>query len=754
MAKTVKVDSDELRPKGTIEKLGLSLSDEVALSSQIQKDFNSSEQTKWLWIPERNLDVKNYYGVIQTSEWPFRGASRIKSQFQRIVVDTLSANIVKSIFLPEHPIAVKPAPLGADSSDETLANLEYVEDLHNSLQDNEYHLHQVLDKAVPTALIESFVVLHPTYEYLTQEITTKVTRWVGKDHKAEELTYDIDTDSVETKQGEFVHSINMDNGYDEGEIDFSQMQEITFDVEKEVCVKDGITIKTINGYRFYMPLGTPGENPYDKVQTAPYVVHQMFYTIREAMMYVDQGYFDKIRIDPSASAGTSRYSGGEGKTKGKSVVASTVYDRQRELITYTKLQQAGFLLDTARLEYEYLEVLKWCGKYKMPDGKWQELIVWMDRNTNTILRVEKNILGVRPYFPIVPLPIDETPYGESVCKVIRPLVQELDLMLRTIVNIALMKSAPPRFYDPASGFNPGSAGQFGPNAWIPAREPAKNVLIPPQPEDPRIAMDMVKLLINIIERITGISETVQGQVSNKANTTATEVQQALLRSGVRFDQIYERVKDQLHPMFNYVHQLTLRFMPATKEVRLMGTENSNRLLKLHKSQLKGNYEFILHGNSVVSEQNELQNALTLYNTIGQHPYLSYKPESIYYVLWNIVKRLNPVALGKILPTPDEVKKLERARAQVDTQTAMQNAQANGQQMASKGQLDAMNAQMQIGTKRQELTLAAQKAQAEMEMSNMEHEQKMRHTEETHQMKLRQMKEAANAKKEIKPESKA
>src|ERR1700686_1264331 len=108
--KTVKVDIDNMKQKGCINKLVIK--DEDALAKQIMTDFNQSEQTKWLWIPERNEDVKNYYGVTQSAEWPFKGASRIKSQFFRIVVDTLASNLLKSLFLPERPIKPVPAPIG------------------------------------------------------------------------------------------------------------------------------------------------------------------------------------------------------------------------------------------------------------------------------------------------------------------------------------------------------------------------------------------------------------------------------------------------------------------------------------------------------------------------------------------------------------------------------------------------------------------------------------------------------------------
>src|SRR5689334_18863351 len=107
--KTVKVDIDETKPKGQLERL--QIQDGGDLAKQVLTDFNQSEQTKWLWIPERNEDVKNYFGVTPNAEWPFKGASRIKSQFFRIVVDTLAGNLLKSLFSPEKPIKPAPSPL-------------------------------------------------------------------------------------------------------------------------------------------------------------------------------------------------------------------------------------------------------------------------------------------------------------------------------------------------------------------------------------------------------------------------------------------------------------------------------------------------------------------------------------------------------------------------------------------------------------------------------------------------------------------
>lgn len=697
--------------KGRLAQMGIK--DPSNLASQVTKDFNNAEQTKWLWIPQQAENLKGYYGVTPAAEWPFKGASRFKSNFQRIVVDTLSGNLLNSFFGPEKPLKVDPAPLNQKSDTNTLDNIAYVEDFHNSVQEHEYGLRQVLDKAIPTSLIESFCVLHPVYEYLTNTETYSIKRWVTKDLDLQDLTYDPDTDSIiQSSTQKFVHSVNLDTAkMTPQELVEAGMQEIEFDVDQESIVKDGVSIKMINGYRFYLPLGAPGENPYEKVQRAPYVVHQLFYTLKEVQDLQEEGYFENI--DP---------------------VIATVYDRQRELLTYIKLQEAGFLLDTARLEYEYVEVLKETMWWKV-NGKKQLVTVWMDKGSSQIFRVEKNVYGIKPYFPLVPFPVDETPYGESLCQIIRGHVKDLDLLIRTVINVAIMKSAPPKFFDPAGGFNPATVGNFGPNSYIPTREPSKNIFQPPTPEDPAVAIQMIQFIINIIERITGVNEVIQGQVAKKSNTTATEINNATARSGVRFDTIYQRYKDQLRPMIRYIHKLYLRNMPEEKEMMLMGRENKGRLAKIHRQQLQGAYEFDFAGNSVVQEQGLLQKAITLFQTVGQHPYLSYKAESIYYMLYNIIRGLNPVAMDKILPKPEEVQKIEQQNQQAQRQQEQMAMQM--QQQQAQNNPEAQKAQQQMAMQQQQHQMDMQGKVADLQMKSEEHRQKLTHREKEAQIKIQQ-----------------
>lgn len=700
---------------GMFEKIGVK--DMDALRARIMSDFDTAEEfSRQEWLPERNLDVKAYFGIKKASEWPFKGASKISSQFHRLCVDTIAANTLKSIDSAEKRIKADP------TNAESLDNAKYVEDLQNHQANYEYDLHAVLDAALPNALIESFTVLHPCQEYRAVDVRYEICRWVPSETPTEALSYEPDTDTVVTQDGQPVQSIDYSTSdMTDEQLKAAGLKEVKFDVYKEEVVKDGVSVHRIGASRFFMAPFVPGDSPFEKVQRAPAVMQQLYYTIHEMKALEKKGYFENV-----------------------GAVAANLTN---ELLLQTKAEQTGYTLD-AMVEKAVADVIKWNGPWEI-NGKEREVVVWFERHSHQLMRIEPNVFGIRPYFPLVPFPVDEHWMGESLCKILRPLVRELDLVMSMLINIGLMKAAPPKFYDPGSGFDPATVSNFGPNSWIPAREPGKNVLIPPQPEDPGVLLQMAQMIMSLIERITGVNEVVQGQISDRANTTATEVSQAMIRSGVRFDVLYDRIKTQMKPMFQYIHRLNLRYMPLSKEVQLMGPAGSidgqSRLKTIHKGQLAGQFNFYLAGNSVVTEQAELQKAVTLFNTLGQHPYISYKPESIYYMLFNIVKRLNPLAMDKILPKPEEVAQLSKDRQlvqQEQEQAASQEmAQANEAQMQAQQQAMQMETQM----KQAEMQLNMQAKQQEMQMKEQEHDQKLRQNEEAHQMKLKQMEEAAHAK---------
>jgi hypothetical protein len=731
MSKSKKqVDKSEEKPRGYEDTFELPEADLNALAEQIRRDLLHAEEDKQTWLQERLLDVRAYFGIKKQTDWPFKGAAKVSSRMHQIMVDTMAANLVSSAVAPEKIIDVRP------SNSESIENAKYVSDLQNTLARYEYNLPQVLDRAWQNALIESFVVLKPVYHLETSEIVTTVKRWLPKEYEVSGINYDIATDTVTDRDGKVVPSLDIARlPEDPAELKKLGLHECTIEVTKEV-IKEGIKIYSLPGSDVFVPISAPGETPFEKYQRSPYVIQQEYVTTQEMKMLQQQGKIKNFDLFSQT-------------------LAENLYTEQ---LRHEKEQQVGYLDIDKHLRYLNRNIW-WYGKYEYK-GKLRELIVLMNHDTGVIMKVQVNQFGVRPFFPQVPFPVDGTPFGESLPKRIRSLVSELELVLNTLINMGLIKAYPPKFFDPNSGFDPKTLGNFGPNAYVPVRDPSRNVFLPPQPEDPRVLMDMAKLLMDLIERATANSDAVQGQTSPTANTTAFEVQQALVRAGVRFDIVYKRLKDQLKPMFGYIHQLLLRHMPYEKEVRIMGEQGAadggSRLYAINQGQVQGKYHFDLTGNSLTEEQAAAQKAEKLFMMMNQDPYLSYKPESPYYLRFNLIKYYNPVMMDKILPKPDEVAQLLRDRHQVQNEQenkAVSDAQgANGQaqQAQAEQQLKQQQAQMDMQVKAHQVELESQARMQDMKLKEKEHDQKMRQMEEAHRLKLELMKEAANAKAKEKP----
>ncbi len=646
--KVVKQDEKALMPRGYSDTFEMSEMELAELSSQIQKDILEGENDKQTWLQEREKDVKAFFGIKKQTDWPFKGAAKVSSQLHRIMVETMAANIISSLNAPEKMIDVKPYNSGS------IENSKYVSDLMNTDARYGYKLDQVADRAIPNALIESFVVLKPVYEICKIESVNSVKRLVPQELPIESLSFDSDTNTV-LANGQPVPSVDPNDDYaDSEDMKKAGLQEVTFDITKEQITHDGIKVYAINGSHIYLPIWSPGETPFEKYQRAPYVIHKEFPTVQEMAMWQEQGYIKNMeRLKDELF-----YKELNAAKGGTSLNEATILD--------LKYNQAGSV-QSSQLDRKQMENLWWYGKFKYK-GKLREMIAYVNRDTGTVLKLQINQIGIRPFFPIVPFPVDETPFGESLPKKIRPLINELELAMNTVLNMGMIKAYPPKFYDPMGGLDPKTLGNFGPNSYIPVRDPSKNVFMPPQPEDPRILMEMVRLIMDLVERVTGNSDAVQGQVSQTANTTAFEVQQALLRSGIRFTVIYERIRKQLEPMFDYNYRLNLKHMPYEREVRIMGEQalesGFSKLYTISKENVAGSFGFTLAGNSVMQEAAELQKAQQLFATFGQDPYLSYKPESAYYLRYNLLKHFNPIAMDKILPKPEEVQQLLRDRAQV------------------------------------------------------------------------------------------
>jgi hypothetical protein len=724
-------------PKGYDDTFDMSVAELDNLAAQIKGDLLLGEDDKTTELEERIKDVNAYFGIKKQVDWPFKGAAKISSKVHQIMVDTTGGNLVSSAIAPEDVISVK------TNKSKSIENAKYVMDIHNSLARFEYHFADVIDRTWHRALIESYVVLKPVYQWEVTESVKTVKRWLPKGYQADQITYDSATDTVLGPNGEIIPSLDIERiPEDPEELKALDLHECTIEVTKE-NTNEGVRVLAIGLQDIFLPRSSPGETPYEKYQRAPFVIHQEYKTIQEMEMLQQDKKINNVEMT-------------------KSLLRTNMVDEQLQQI---KNDQAGHF-DINQHDSRFLtRNVWWYGKYQYKN-KLRELVVYMNAETGTILKVRVNELGIRPFFPQIPFPIDGTTGGESLPKRLRSLVTELELILNTLINMGLIKAYPPKYYDPNGGFDPKTLGPIGPNSYIPVRDPSRNVFMPPQPEDPRVLMDMAKFLMDLIERSAANSDAVQGQTSPTANTTAFEVQQALVRAGVRFDIIYRRLRSQLEPMFNYIHLLLLRFMPLEKEIELMGeqaviqTQDGQQMSRLQAIyQQEGMHGLTLSGNSITEEQKKMQKANELLKVAATPPfanYFSFKPESPYYLLFNLVQYYAPELMDKLLAKPEEVAQLMRDRASAQAEQEKQAvdegkghsdaaAQAQMQMAQMEMQIKAQQAQIELQKKQQETQLDAERQMHDMKMKEEEHHQKLRQMEEAHKLKLEMMRTESNAK---------
>jgi hypothetical protein len=468
------------KPRGYEDTFEMSESELEALSQQVRRDLINAEEDKQTWLQERLVDVRAYFGIKKQSDWPFKGALRCPRVCTKLWWIRWPRILFLPPLLPEKIIDVRP------SNALSIENAKYVSDLHNTEARYEYNLPQVLDRSWHNALIESFTVLKPVYQLETSEIITTVKRWLPKEYSANDINYDLATDTVTDQDGKVIPSLDIGRlPEDPADLKKMDLHECTIEVTKEV-IKEGIKIYSFLAATslFLFP---PQAKPFREVSTRPVRYSTGVVTVQEMKALQQQGKIKNFSI--------------YGQT-----LAENLYTEQ---LRHEKELQTGYLDIDKHLRYLNRNIW-WYGKYEYK-GKLRELIVLMNHDTGVILKVQVNQFGIRPFFPQVPFPVDGTPFGESLPKRIRSLVAELELVLNTLINMGLIKAYPPKFFDPGSGFDPKTLGNFGPNAYIPVRDPSRNVFLPPQPEDPRVLMDMAKLLMDLIERATANSDAVQGK---------------------------------------------------------------------------------------------------------------------------------------------------------------------------------------------------------------------------------------------------
>jgi len=158
------------------------------------------------------------------------------------------------------------------------------------------------------------------------------------------------------------------------------------------------------------------------------------------------------------------------------------------------------------------------------------------------------------------------------------------------------------------------------------------------------------------ERLVGAGANTQG-IINPRRLSATEIATVDRRAGIRFLTIFQRIKAGVEAMAKLVLELDQRFMPAIKQVRVMGAndypifESQLSFERFRREEMQGKFDIIANAASIADEAANKQEQMVIYQLALSNPLIMSDPESIYEVTKDTLQALGAKNLGAYLKKP-------------------------------------------------------------------------------------------------------
>ena len=212
------------------------------------------------------------------------------------------------------------------------------------------------------------------------------------------------------------------------------------------------------------------------------------------------------------------------------------------------------------------------------DGLEEDVIFWVERESKTLLRarlladVYPGIPIRRPFAEARLFTVPNSFYGLGMPELEEPLQDLMKTLIDMNFDWGLITNVPFGFYRPASGIKREDVTLM-PGVLYPVDRPNEDIAFPTWNRDMSWVVNTFQMIKNLDEKLAmqndlqfGKVPTGQASALRTLGTTA-----ALLQQGdVRSEQILRRLFHGISQMFSIVHRLNRRYLPKTKEVRVIG----------------------------------------------------------------------------------------------------------------------------------------------------------------------------------------
>jgi len=219
------------------------------------------------------------------------------------------------------------------------------------------------------------------------------------------------------------------------------------------------------------------------------------------------------------------------------------------------------------------------------DGLEEQLVVWMIRETQTILRVRylteayPSDPPLRPLASASFLPVEGRAYGISLLELLESLHDLQKITYDQMVDAATIKNVPWFAYRPTSGVNPETL-RIAPGEGVPMNDPERDLKIMAfTSQSDSYGLNMLSLLSQIQEKASMQGDIQFGRVpKGKASAlrTASGMQSILSQGDARPERILRRFFSGFKDIYRIMHELNQRFLPPQKQFRLMEPDQQGR----------------------------------------------------------------------------------------------------------------------------------------------------------------------------------
>ena len=287
------------------------------------------------------------------------------------------------------------------------------------------------------------------------------------------------------------------------------------------------------------------------------------------------------------------------------------------------------------------------------DGLEEQVVVWMIRETKTILRVRyltedyPSDPVLRPLASECYIPVAGRAYGISLIELLESLHDLLKVTFDQMVDAATIKNVPWFTYRPTSGLNPETI-RIAPGEGVPMSNPREDIFVPQfTSQGDAFGLNMISLLNQFAERASMQGELQFGRVpQGKASAlrTTSNVQNILAQGDARPERIMRRFFSGFKDVFRIMHELNQRFLPPDKQIRLMEPDEQGQAIYQNIDDIQmisGRMQFAFKAGMFNSDKHTAMNVLqTLMPTLINQMTLQMgivKPENVHNLLTDFIK---------------------------------------------------------------------------------------------------------------------